>query len=85
MKVVTIEQKQTNERIIKILEKQLEGAKNGDIQSIAIAGIDSDGNTYNVFDVEINSVLMIGEIEILKTDVMDCKVQLRCPREDPII
>lgn len=65
------------EMVIKLLEKRLEEAKNGNIQSIVIVGVCGDGSVFNCFDGSYYPSALIGEMRITERDLIDCCVDIR--------
>ena len=77
VKLVDIKPK-VNSDVVGILEDLLERAKSGEIHGIAVAAELSDRMSANVFHVH-HPVLMLGELSILQRDLMDDRIDLRCP------
>lgn len=61
-----------NKDAISMLEEMLELAKAGKVLSVAIAYASPDAQTGNCFVVPNRGVALLGELQILHRDVMDC-------------
>lgn len=66
-----------NQQVVEMLESLIEEAKEGRIQSLAVAGVYSDCATFNCFDGNYYPASLIGEIRILERDVVDLCVDTR--------
>lgn len=75
MGVVVIENK-PDQNVIDILRSMTERAERGEIVSVAIAMVDADGGTSNVIACDY-PVRLLGEIEILKRDIIDLACDTR--------
>jgi len=71
MTIKKINTKIPNENIISILKDMLNRAEEGKIQAIAIAVINDDCTTSNVFDGNYFPLSLIGQLRILERDVID--------------
>ena len=72
-----IDIKKPHQGVIGILESVLEKAKSGEVQSIAIAGINDDCNPFNCFGGEFYPVHLIGELRLLERDLVDLCCDIR--------
>lgn len=77
MSIQEINTKEPNQDVIDILNEQLELAKNGEIQSIAIASIMVWERSSNTFCALFDPIGLIGQLEVLKREIMDTSINLR--------
>lgn len=75
--IVSIETKRADQAIISILEEWLRMAKDGEIVSLALAGVLHDNATCNSFSAPISPVSLLGELQILQRDVLDICIDTR--------
>ena len=66
-----------NPGVIEMCEDILHMAKNGDIQSICVAGSTSDGETFNCFSGGDFIMALLGEIRAMERDFIDNYVDIR--------
>lgn len=66
-----------NQDIIEMLQVLLDAAKSGELQSVAVAAVYSDARTGNAFCAGFYPVNLLGELQCLQRDVMDCNVDIR--------
>jgi len=69
--------KQPNEIIIEMLKNMVARAEKGEIQSIAIAGVNDDCNPFNVFCGDFYPTSLIGELRLLERDLVDLCCEIR--------
>lgn len=62
--------------VVYMLERLLERAKTGEIQSVAYAAVFSDGMTGNSFHGYQNLTL-VGELSVLQREIIDIRVDMR--------
>ena len=64
---------QPREQVIAVLEEMLEWARNGELQSVALAGVLADDNTIRNFDIgeTAPTTQLIGALSLLQKDVAD--------------
>lgn len=65
-----------NDAIVDLLEDNLEKAKSGEIQSVALVACCSDASSYHSYECTVRPSYILGELEILKRDIMDDYVDL---------
>lgn len=74
--VIAVIEKKPEQPVIDILRIALAMAERGEIVSAAIAMVDSDGCTSNVFTT-MYPIRILGEMEILKRDIIDLACDTR--------
>lgn len=68
--------KEVDPSLLGMAEELLEAVKKGGVIGVAIATVNSDATTANCF-LARRPISLIGELEVLKRDVIDCHVDLR--------
>ena len=68
---------QVNTHIVEMLEGLLKGAKRGEIQGAAVAGVRPDGTTFNYFALGGHVMALLGEHRVLERDMIDGNVDIR--------
>lgn len=72
-------EKTPNMETVTLLTELLAEAVNGNIQAVAVAGVNGAGQSFNCFDAGRHTMLLSAELTVLQRDFTDCLIQLRCP------
>lgn len=67
----------TRQNIVEMLKSLLVDAEKGEIQSLAVAGVNYDASTFNVFDTHYAVATVLGELRVLERDIIDLRVDIR--------
>jgi hypothetical protein len=77
MTVAQIGSSNVDQRIVELLEGYLEDAKAGRLVSIGVVTGMTNAEVSSAFVADNRPVNLVGELEILKRDLIDCQVDLR--------
>lgn len=77
MSVTEIKIHHPDEDVIKFVERLLEDAKSGFLKSIIVVTLSAGGSVGSGWQgMDKNNMVMLGEIEVLKRDIMDLRCSL---------